>query len=477
MTIASSVPHLDHPARLISIAGANQVRQVCENLTLTDKDNVTVPWLLDGWEPNETLDEWTLYLRQGVRFSNGQELTADDLIFNIEQWLSEDLGSPMLALIGRYLFASALADVDAVSGATVSSEAIVPALQVSGRNFARQVLGRSVEPAGSERPSAASHLFDTRGIYLIAAFLLALIVMFKGGFWTRLLVLAGNLAVGGLWLNAQYSCEQIVTALSWHAPSAALTGAFVLVVGIPLLVAIFGNVYCGYVCPFGAVQELTAYIVPRRFKPRISVETMRGARFVKYVVLTVMIVVFFVSRDRTTLADPLISIFNFRLSVVDFHKAVTLLAAGALVASVFCTRFWCRYLCPAGALLSLLSAVAVLRRHMPVKKYGKCEFGLTATDSMDCIYCDKCRYEQFSREKSHRKEVATVFLTCVVAVAVVVSAISADRFFEVMGTDLDTTITAASGGQTRDVDPDRIRRLIDQKRLSDKEAEYYKRIE
>jgi hypothetical protein len=205
---------------------------------------------------------------------------------------------------------------------------------------------------------------------------------------------------------------------------------------------------------------------------------MRGARFVKYVVLAVLIVVFFLSRDRTTLtADPLISIFNLRLSIVDFHKVVTLTVAGALVASVLCTRFWCRYLCPAGAFLSLLSSVAVLRRYMPVKKYGKCEFGLTATDKMDCIYCDKCRYEQFSRERLGRKKVATVFLTCVVAVAIVVSAVSADRFFEVMGTDLDTAIAAASGGQPRDVDMERIGRLIDQKRLSDKEAEYYKRIE
>jgi len=379
-----------------------------------------------------------------------------------------------------------LADIDAVSGATVSSEAILSALQTSGRNFATQVLGRVLERVGEQRPRRAKYLPDTHGICLIAAFVLALIVTFKGGFWTRLLVLSLNLAVGGIWLNAQYSSEQIVTALSWHAPSLAPTGAFLLVAGMLFLVAILGNVYCGYICPFGAAQELVGYVLPRRFKPKISVESMRAARFVKYIVLLVLIVLFFASRNRTTLAaDPLISIFNLRsfgcaqdrFSIRDFQKVVTLTAAGALVGSVFCTRFWCRYLCPAGAFLSLLSSIAVLRRYMPAKKFGKCEFGLTASDKMDCIYCDKCRYEKFSRENASGKGSARVFLICVAVSAVLVSAVSADRFLQVIGTDLDTGVTSASGGQPRDVDIQRVRTMIDQKRLSNEEADFYKQIE
>ena len=382
------------------------------------------------------------------------------------------------SLIGRGLLDADPADVDTVSGATVSSEAILSALHKSARNFATQILGRSLEHAGEQRRRQAKYLPDIHGIYLIAAILLALIVTFKGSFWTRLPVLILNLAVGGIWLNAQYSGEQIATVLSWHAPSVALTGAFLFVVGIPLLVVIFGNLYCGYVCPFGAAQELVGYVLPRRFKPRISVETMREARFVKYIIMTVLIAVFFTTRDRTTLAaDPLISIFNLRFSIGDFHRAATLIAAGALVVSVFCTRFWCRYLCPAGAFLSLLSGVAVLRRYMPAKKFGKCEFGLTAADKMDCIYCDKCRYEKFSRDRFDRKEVARAFMTCVAVVAIFVSAVSAGRFFKVIGTDLGTGITSASGGRPRDVDLQRVRRMIDQKRLSDKEADYYKQIE
>jgi len=382
------------------------------------------------------------------------------------------------SLIGRDLFASDLSDVDTVSGATISSEAILSGLGTSARRFATQVLGRAVERKDEQEPRWAKYLLDDRGTYLVAAFALALVVTFKGGFWTRLLVLILNLTAGGIWLNAQYSAEQIVTALSWHVPAIALTGAFLFVVGIPLFVVIFGNVYCGYVCPFGAAQELVGYVLPKRLKPKLSVETMREARFIKYIVLAMLVAVFFTTRDRTTLgADPLISIFNLRFSIGDFHKVVTLIAAGTIVGSVLCTRFWCRYLCPAGAFLSLLSSVALLRRFMPTKKFGKCEFGLTATDKMDCIYCDKCRHEQFSRPRFERKEVARVFLACVALAAVFVSAVTANRFLRAIGADLDTTSFSASGGQPRDVNLQRVRKMIDQKELSDKEADYYKQIE
>ena len=49
LTIASRVQRIDHPARLSWIEGVNQWRQVCEYLTYTGPDNITVPWLLDKW--------------------------------------------------------------------------------------------------------------------------------------------------------------------------------------------------------------------------------------------------------------------------------------------------------------------------------------------------------------------------------------------------------------------------------------------
>ncbi len=383
------------------------------------------------------------------------------------------------SLMGRSLFEpEPFAGIQAVSGATVSSEAILSALQTSGQRFAEQILGRPVGPAAVREPHRAKYLPDNPGTYLIAAFGLALIVTYIGGFWSRLAVLCLSLTVGGLWLNAQYSSEQIVTVLTGYAPAAALTGAFLFVVGIPLLVAIFGNVYCGYVCPFGAAQEILGYILPAKWKPPISAEPMRKARFAKYIMLLVVILVFFASRNRTTLVgDPLISAFSLPFTLQDLRSAVPLIMAGALVGSIFCTRFWCRYLCPAGAFLSLLNGAAVLKRYLPAKKFGQCPFGLTGRDNMDCIQCDKCRFETFDRPATRGRTNARVFLTCVLIVAIFTSAVSVGRFLQVIPAGADAIAVSASGGQPRDLDLQRIRTLIREKRLSDKEADFYKKIE
>jgi len=387
-------------------------------------------------------------------------------------------------LTGRRLFQlKPFADVHSVTGATVSSEAILSALETSGQRFASKVLGQPFEPKLKEKAHFINAL-DSRGIYLIGAFALALIVIYHGGFWSRLAVLCLNLVVGGIILNNQYSSEQIASILSLHTPALGLTGAFLLAVGIPLLIIFFGNIFCGYICPFGALQELLGYVVPERFKPTISIETMQKARFVKYGILFVVIIVFFFSRNRTTLAaDPLISIFNFRF----WQLSIMLIAAIALVGSIFYTRFWCRYLCSVGAFLSLFNNVVILKRYLPAKKFGSCEFGLTGKDHTDCIYCDRCRYQTKAAKKKERlsrphhapaKLQGRYFIVGVLVAAVLVSTISVNRFLQVIPASFgQSAVTQSGGGEPRDVDLQRIRKMIEQNRLSDREAEFYKKIE
>lgn len=387
-------------------------------------------------------------------------------------------------LNGRVLFSPGpFEDVDVVTGATVSSQAIMAALQTSGHKFTTNILGRTIQ---TKEKTQAYNFLDKTGIYLIITFIFTLIVVYYGGFWTRLIVLCFNLVGGGIILNAQYSSEQIATVLSFHAPAAGLSGAFILVAGILLSVIFFGNIYCGYLCPFGAAQELVSFIVPGRSKPFLQREEMRKARSVKYIILFILMVVFFVSRNRTTLAaDPLISTFNIRSlsSFKDsfmgygFQSLTLLLILAALAGSVFYTRFWCRYLCPVGAFLSLFNNVIVLKRYLPAKKFDKCKFGLTIRDNMDCIYCDKCRYEKFESEKTQKDKTSNMFLVYVIVTAVIVSAFSVKRFMEVIPADFgQSVVSAASGGQPRDIDLQRIRKMIRQKKLSDKEAQFYKKV-
>jgi predicted membrane-bound spermidine synthase/Na+-translocating ferredoxin:NAD+ oxidoreductase RnfG subunit len=371
--------------------------------------------------------------------------------------------------------------INAMTGATISSKAILSALEKSGHRFAGEVLNRVSTPLPFVQQSRGP---DTRGVYLISAFVLALFVIYRGGFWSRLVILCFNLVVGGIILNAQYSSEQIATVLSLRSPAIGLSGTFLLVVGVPLLVIIFGNIYCGYLCPFGAAQELLGYVVPRRFKPigSIPAESIRKAGFVKYVVLFVLIMVFFITRNRTTLtADPLIAVFSGSSAL--YTAGVGLIIAIAFIGSIFYTRFWCRYLCPVGAFLSLLNSCIVLKRFLPAKRFGRCEFGLTPKDRMDCLYCDRCRYQ--TKDLGVESDVtgpasylSRYLLLAVVSVGIFVSTVSVERFLQVTPAGISQPVVSVSGaGQPRDVDLQRIRTMIQQGKLSDKEAEFYKKTE
>ncbi len=400
-------------------------------------------------------------------------------------------------LKSRCLFeADPFAGVDTVTGATVSSQAVLAALRDSATRFCRNILGESIGtgPTGAP-PATARYVPDARAVYLLGASFLAIVLMYFGGFRSRLIFLAVTCVAGGLLLNAQYSMEQIATLLSLHAPALELSGVYLLVIGVPLLVALFGNIYCGYICPFGAAQELLRHIIPPDIRQPLPIDKMQKARFFKYVVLFVLIVVFFVSRDRTTLrSDPLITIFSLQFSISDIRQwalnqqPLSLLILGAiLVGSLLYTRFWCRYLCPAGAFLSLLNRIALLRRLVPTRRFGTCEFGLTAEDQLDCIYCDRCRYPAAASTAPsrltplHEKKLALPARSLVAGamiVAVLVSAVSIDRFIDVLPAYEDYSVqTPASGGQPRDVDMERLGELIRQNKLSDKEAEFYKKVE
>lgn len=103
LRVAAPVHKITHPAQFSWICPTNQMRQVAEYLTYTDGDNITHPYLLENWEASEDLKTWTLNLRKGIKFNNGDAFVADDVIFTMNQWLDKDVGSSMKGMIGGYL--------------------------------------------------------------------------------------------------------------------------------------------------------------------------------------------------------------------------------------------------------------------------------------------------------------------------------------------------------------------------------------
>ncbi len=97
--MAMVVQDMADPHTYSWVEKSNVARQMCEHLTITGPDNVTRPLLAESWKPSDDLKTWTFNIRKGVMFGNGEELTADDVVWNVERWLDPATGSSILGLL------------------------------------------------------------------------------------------------------------------------------------------------------------------------------------------------------------------------------------------------------------------------------------------------------------------------------------------------------------------------------------------
>jgi polyferredoxin/spermidine synthase len=341
--------------------------------------------------------------------------------------------------------------VDAITGATITSRAVVQALEQTGRRLAEPIFGRRF--SGRQR---APSLGEPRYLYMAAALLLLLPVFLFGGRRLRRLWLTLHAALGGVWLGVQLSTVQILAWLRLEPEMQLLTWTGLLV-AVVALAALVGPLYCGYLCPAGALQELLGHLgLARRMPPEID----QRARFAKYALLTAVVVGSLAFGSQSVLhLDLLREVWAEKRSG---HGVLLLgLVAGG---SLFTLRFGCRYLCPTGAFLNLLSKVAPLRRLLPAKLYPLCDLGIRGAPDVDCLQCNRCRIGERVRPASEPRVRAFHAALAGSLLLLVVFALPAGRGVEV---------TRSAGPQIRPVDLSLLRMKIEAGHLSDKRAQYW----
>ena len=98
LRIGEMVARMEDPATYNWNEMANQTRPILEYLTMVGPDNVVRPMLLESWTPSADLKTWTLHVRSGVMWHNGDELNAEHVAWNIRRWSDPGLGSSNLGL-------------------------------------------------------------------------------------------------------------------------------------------------------------------------------------------------------------------------------------------------------------------------------------------------------------------------------------------------------------------------------------------
>ena len=129
--------------------------------------------------------------------------------------------------------------------------------------------------------------------------------------------------------------------------------------------------YCGWLCPFGALQELLNRLARAVRLPQWRVPWGLHERLwpVKYIIFLVL---FGVSLHSLALAEKMAEIEPFKTAIIlKFVREwpFVMFAAALLVACLFVERFYCRYLCPLGAALAIPGR---LRMFDWLKRYRDC---------------------------------------------------------------------------------------------------------
>jgi len=180
---------------------------------------------------------------------------------------------------------------------------------------------------------------------------------------------------------------------------------YVFSVFVVVSTVLWGRLYCGRVCAFGALTQLIDAIVPAKLRVELPRRFEQRAAWAKYVVLAAVLVYFAATRD---VALPVRYAEPFWMFGLFGTTAMWAGLAALLVATVFVRNLYCRFLCPVGATLGILSGLTIFR----IKRWSECrtckicektcEWGAIRGPEIvkrECVRCDDCERLYLDQQK------------------------------------------------------------------------------
>ncbi len=173
----------------------------------------------------------------------------------------------------------------------------------------------------------------------------------------------------------------------------------VIKVGVLILVTIiFARFYCGWICPKGIIQDMVYY---KRLRFRMPPKIDHILKYGKYVTLMLLIAAPIIWHYRLFREiGPFKVLFN-----LDGSTYLIIFFAFVLLVSVFVQRAYCRYFCPVGGLLAIISMISPMKMRTTQSQCISCmmcqkvcpvdaisvERKVPATiDAKECILCKEC---------------------------------------------------------------------------------------
>ena len=216
-----------------------------------------------------------------------------------------------------------------------------------------------------------------------------------------------------------YSCPGAISACPLgslqNAISASADRPAFYVIGIILLFGMFlGRVICGFLCPFGLIQELLHKIPVKKLNKNKITQKLTCIKYVILGIFVVMIPLFFGLRKQPlpafckyicpagTLEGALMLMLHpdnadlrSLTGGIFYWKLAVLIAM--VISCVFIFRAFCRFICPLGAIYSLFSKIALLGVRVDMNRCNNCgacvktcQMDIKRVGDRECIQCGEC---------------------------------------------------------------------------------------